>query len=56
MANAAGPGPKFIVTDLRAICHKLDKDMEKPEIVYEWSNARKFESSDRSDSGVYTRG
>lgn len=55
MANAAGPGPTFRNTDLLALCNKVDKDMEKPEIVYEFSNGRKFESSDRSETGVYTR-
>lgn len=55
MASAVGPGASFVVTDLLAICNKVDKDMEKPEIVYEFSNGRRFESSDRSDSGVYSR-
>lgn len=55
MTRAESPKPTFRVTDWRAICNKIDKDMEKPEIVYEFSNGRKFESSDRSDSGVYSR-
>lgn len=53
--RAAGPAPSTRVVDLRAICHRLDDQMEKPEVVYTFSNGKKFESSDRSDSGVYER-
>lgn len=53
--RAAGPPPTTRLKDLRAICHKLDDEMEKPEVVYTFSNGKKFESSDRSESGVYER-
>ncbi len=31
------------------------KDWNKPEVVYEFSNGRKFESTDAADSGIYTQ-
>lgn len=51
--QASGPAPSFRVLDLSSLCHKADSEMEKPEVVYEFSNKRKFESSDRSSTGVY---
>jgi len=32
---------------------EVDKDKDKPEDVYEFSNGRKFESTDASDHGIY---
>lgn len=29
------------------------KDRNKPEVVYEFSNGRKFESTDATESGIY---
>ena len=29
------------------------KEWNKPEVVYEFSNGRKFESTDRTASGIY---
>lgn len=43
------------VNDFRAICHKMDADMEKPEIVYKFSNGVEKKSTDRTESGVYRR-
>jgi len=33
---------------------EADPDHHKKDIVYEFSNGRKFESTDGSDSGVYS--
>ena len=32
---------------------ELDDDHYEPEDVYEFSNERKFKSTDRTDSGIY---
>lgn len=53
MSNA--PPPTTTVTDLNAICRKADPDMDKPEVVYEFSNKNKKLSTDRTESGVYKR-
>lgn len=39
----------------KGLVAKVDPDLNKPEIAYEFSNGRKFESSDRSDTGIYER-
>lgn len=51
----ADPKPSTVVTDWRAICHKNDPDMEKPEVVYKFSNNKEKKSTDRTESGVYRR-
>jgi hypothetical protein len=55
MADSSQPPPHNTITDFRAICHKADPDMEKPEVVYKWSNGREKLSTDRTESGVYRR-
>ena len=47
--------PNVKVTDFRAICHKLDPEMEKPEVVYKFSNGKEKKSTDRAETGVYRR-
>jgi len=32
---------------------ELDEAHYEPEVVYEFSNERKFKSTDRTDSGIY---
>ena len=32
---------------------EADKDHYKNDVAYEWSNERKMESTDKTDSGVY---
>lgn len=49
MTNA----PHNQVTDWRALCNKADPEMEKPEVVYKFSNGKEKISTDRTDSGVY---
>lgn len=51
--SPVSPGTTFRNDDMRAICNRLDPDMEKPEIVYRFSNGRTFESSDRGQDGFY---
>jgi hypothetical protein len=53
--SPVSPGATFRHESFIAICNKVDKDMNKPEIVYEFSNGKKFESSDRGEDGVYRR-
>lgn len=46
--------PTQRITDLKTIVVKAWGDQWlKPETAYEWSNGRKFESSDQSTSGIY---
>lgn len=47
--------PNTIVEDMRAICHQLDSEMEKPEVVYKFSNAKQKVSTDRTEEGIYRR-
>ena len=46
--------PTMRVIDWKSLVVKAwgDKWL-KPETAYEWSNGRKFESSDQSTSGIY---
>lgn len=37
------------------MCRKVDADMDKQEVVYEFSNKSKKLSTDRTESGVYRR-
>ena len=53
MANE--PKPSNTVTDWRAICYKNDAEMEKPEVVYKFSNGKEKKSTDRTENGVYRR-
>lgn len=45
--------PVFQTLNWLALVQKLDPDYSKSEVVYEFSNGRKFESSDRGETGVY---
>lgn len=49
------PKPSNTVTDWRALCHKNDPEMEKPEVVYKFSNGKEKKSTDRAETGVYRR-
>ena len=40
-------------TTIKTEVDKIEKDRYKSQVVYEFSNGRKFEDSDKSDSGVY---
>jgi len=52
---ASQPPPSTIKEDWNAICRKLDKEMDKPEVVYEFSNSQKKLSTDRTEKGLYKR-
>lgn len=40
--------------DWRSLCQRAEgKDWTKPDVAYEFSNGRTFDSTDRSDSGIY---
>ena len=41
------------ITDMLSEVLKADKDHYETDIAYEFSNGRKFESSDKSSSGIY---
>lgn len=47
--------PHTQVDDWRAKCFKVDPDMEKPEVVYKFSNGKEKTSTDRTETGVYRR-
>ena len=47
--------PTNTLTDWNTLCRKADPDMDKPEIVYEFSNKTKRVSTDRQETGVYRR-
>lgn len=36
-----------------SLVREADEDVDKPEDVYEFSNGRKFKSTDDTDSGIY---
>ena len=55
MATQPEKPPHTKVTDWNAICHKADSEMEKPEVVYKFSNGKEKKSTDRTESGVYRR-
>ena len=55
MADPTQPKPNFITTDFRAKCLKADPDLDKPEVVYRFSNRAEKKSTDRTESGVYKR-
>lgn len=55
MADPTQPPPSTRVENWGAICDKLDKDMDKPEVVYEFSNGNKKTSTDRTTNGIYKR-
>jgi hypothetical protein len=40
-------------TDLLSEVVKADTEHYENDVAYEFSNGRKFESSDKSDSGIY---
>lgn len=52
-SSASQPAPHTIVEDWNAICRKVDKEMDVPEVVYEFSNGTKKMSTDRTNSGIY---
>ena len=37
------------------LVRKADPKKDKPEVVYQFSNGRKFVSTDRSENGIYKR-
>lgn len=45
--------PVFRIVDLRGLCTRHDPELNKQPIAYEFSNNRKFESSDRTGAGLY---
>jgi len=49
------PKPRFTTTDMKAKCLKADPELEKPEVVYRFSNGSQKTSTDRTQSGVYKR-
>jgi hypothetical protein len=55
MANPSQPKPTTRITDWNAECRKADPDMDKPEVVYTFSNNKQKKSTDRTESGVYRR-
>lgn len=55
MADPSQPPPTTRVTDWNAMCRKVDADMDKPEVVYKFSNGKEKLSTDRTESGVYRR-
>ena len=55
MADPSQPKPTNRVTDWNAMCRKVDSEMDKPEVVYKFSNGKEKTSTDRTESGVYKR-
>lgn len=55
MADPSQPPPTTVVTDWNAMCRKVDPDMDKPEVVYKWSNGKEKLSTDCTETGVYRR-
>lgn len=49
------PKPRFTTDDFKARCLKADPELEKPEVVYRFSNGAEKKSTDRQQSGVYRR-
>ena len=48
------PLPTFSSRTMKELAQQAEgKDWNKPEVVYEFSNGRKFESTDNTDSGIY---
>jgi hypothetical protein len=47
--------PKFIDYSFESEVKKVDKEHNHPEVVYQFSNGRKFVSTDRSENGVYKK-
>ena len=41
------------ITEILSEVLKADKHHYETDVAYEFSNGRKFESSDKSDSGIY---
>ncbi len=53
--GASQPPPSQRIEDWGAIVRKHDKEFNKPEVVYRFSNGVKKTSTDRTESGVYKR-
>lgn len=47
--------PKFVTYSWESEVKKHDKEHGKPNVAYEFSNGRKFYSTDRSETGLYKR-
>ena len=55
MADPTQPKPTFRTDDQKSRCLKADPLLEKPEVVYKFSNGAQKTSTDRTESGVYKR-
>ena len=53
--NNPNPVTTRTVDYKRLIQHQNGKDHQKPEVVYQFSNGRKFDSTDKAESGIYRR-
>lgn len=53
--NNPNPVTTRTVDYKRLIQDQNGKDHQKPEVVYQFSNGRKFDSTDKAESGIYRR-
>jgi len=53
--KGATPAPSQREQNWKAWCDAADPDMEKPEVVYQFSNGVKKISTDRTTKGIYRR-
>ncbi len=53
MSGASQPPPTLRKEDWNAIVRKHDKEFDKPEVVYRFSNDAEKISTDRTNSGIY---
>lgn len=49
------PEPATREYSFLAMVVESDKDHYKPDVAYEFSNSRKFESTDGTESGIYEK-
>lgn len=54
MADATQPAPTHTTRDILSEVLKEDEEHFEPEDVYEFSNGRKFKSTDKNNSGIYS--
>lgn len=52
-SSASQPAPHTLIQSWGALCHKLDDQMNVPEVVYRFSNGEEKKSTDRTSNGVY---
>lgn len=52
-SSASQPAPSTVEQSWSALCHKLDDQMNVPEVVYRFSNGEEKKSTDRTTSGIY---